>query len=89
MMSSKTQEEYVSVLRQIQQTVPHFQPTLVMTDYEQAMQNAWEYVYNTRVVGCYWHYCRVSKNVYCLKALTFYCCPCCHLVTECFGFHRL
>lgn len=61
LMSSKTQEEYVSVLQHIRHMVPNFNPSLVMTDYETAMQNAWQQVFHVRVVGCYWHYCRVGE----------------------------
>ena len=63
LMTGKTEEEYTAVLNHVRQMVPQFQPTLVMTDFETAMQNSWERVFNARVVGCYWHYCRVSIHI--------------------------
>lgn len=62
LMSGKTEQEYTAVLHHIRRMVPNFRPSVVMTDYEPAMQNAWEHVFNARVVGCYWHYCRVSNQ---------------------------
>lgn len=60
-MTGKTQQEYVAALEQLRQMVPQFRPTLVMTDFELGLQNAWRHVFNTTVAGCYWHYCRVRR----------------------------
>lgn len=62
----------MAVLGSLRRLVPNFNPRVVMTDYEVGMQNAWARVYNCRVVGCYWHYCRVSKSVHNLHAESLY-----------------
>ncbi|XP_034238942.1 uncharacterized protein LOC117643894 [Thrips palmi] len=58
LMTGKSEEEYVAVLRFLQQRVPRFRPRIVITDFEAAMQNAWREVYRCPVCGCYWHHCR-------------------------------
>lgn len=58
--TGKTEEEYVSILQHLQRAVPNFRPTLVMTDFEVALQNAFQRVFHCHVAGCYWHYCRVG-----------------------------
>lgn len=60
----------MAVLGTLRRLVPNFNPRVVMTDYEVGMQNAWERIYNCRVVGCYWHYCRVSKLIHNLQDST-------------------
>lgn len=63
LMSSKSEALYVAVLRYIQRIVPRFRPSLVMTDFETALQNAWKEVFpRCTVHGCYWHYCRVIMS---------------------------
>ncbi|XP_052119508.1 uncharacterized protein LOC127748758 [Frankliniella occidentalis] len=58
-MTGKSEAEYTAVLQHIHQLVPLFNPTVVMTDFEVGLQNAWKTVFpNAQVVGCYWHFCR-------------------------------
>lgn len=65
--SGKTEEEYVAILQHLRMSVPGFNPQLVMTDFEPALQNAWRRVFQCNVAGCYWHYCRVCTLHLCLK----------------------
>lgn len=62
LMTGKSQAEYTAILQHIRQLVPQFNPTVVMTDFEVGLQNAWKAVFpNAQVVGCYWHFCRVRS----------------------------
>lgn len=51
----------MAVLNHLRQLVPQFRPNLVLTDFEIGLQNAWRQVFNVNVVGCYWHFARVSS----------------------------
>ncbi|KAE8739287.1 hypothetical protein FOCC_FOCC015210 [Frankliniella occidentalis] len=62
LMTGKSQAEYTAILQHIRQLVPQFNPTVVMTDFEVGLQNAWKAVFpNAQVVGCYCHFCRVRS----------------------------
>ncbi|KAK3930908.1 putative 14.5 kDa early protein [Frankliniella fusca] len=45
LMSGKTQAEYTAVLQHIRQLVGQLNPTVVMTDFEVGLQNAWKAVF--------------------------------------------
>ncbi|XP_039281586.1 uncharacterized protein LOC111049319 [Nilaparvata lugens] len=60
-MSRKTQSAYEGVLSYLKEHTPELNPTVVMSDFEQAMQNAARMVWpNTRIVGCFFHYAQES-----------------------------
>lgn len=62
-MTRKTAESYFAVFKFIEEKLFKFEPTEMMTDYEEglrlAIKNRWP---NTRIRGCLWHYKRAINK---------------------------
>ena len=64
-MESRTEVAYIAVLTFIKRRLgDHHRILRVITDFEQAEQNAWEMVF--QVQGCLYHVCAVSINFFCV-----------------------
>ncbi|XP_039297484.1 uncharacterized protein LOC120354421 isoform X2 [Nilaparvata lugens] len=57
LMTRRTQDAYEGVLSYLKNQMPALNPTFVLADFEQAIQNATLTVWpNCRIVGCFFHY---------------------------------
>lgn len=67
-MESKTQEAYTKVLNRFKVIFQNVQPSVIMTDYEKGLRNAFAITYpEAELVSCYFHYVQVSTYIYLAK----------------------
>jgi hypothetical protein len=64
-MESRTTEAYRDLFQFLRDFAPNLNPDFIMSDFEQAEQNALHEVFpQSRLTGCLWHYARaVCRNV--------------------------
>lgn len=61
LMESKTQVAYEKVITQFNTIFPNIQPSIIMTDYEIGLRNAFRKVYpNADMVSCWFNYVQAS-----------------------------
>jgi hypothetical protein len=68
MMTNRNEEDYVTVFETLKTEAKSLKmklsPKLVMTDFERGAMNACEYVFNCKVMGCYFHFAQsLYKNL--------------------------
>eukprot|EP00102_Acyrthosiphon_pisum_P016294 XP_008187200.1 PREDICTED: uncharacterized protein LOC100569497 isoform X3 [Acyrthosiphon pisum] len=65
LMESKTQEAYTKVLNRFKVIFQNVQPSVIMTDYERGLRNAFAITYpEAELVSCYFHYVQsLWKNI--------------------------
>lgn len=67
-MESKNAAAYRSIFDYIKSVVPNLNPTVIITDFERALQqSALEAFPNSQVVGCWFHSANVSGNILVIK----------------------
>lgn len=63
-MENKNVAAYLTILDYIKSVVPNLSPTVIITDFERALQqSAQEAFPDSQVVGCWFHSANVSVNV--------------------------
>jgi len=60
-MENKTENAYLTVLTNFKSIFPNVQPSVIMTDYEVGLKNAFSIVYPDAIlVSCWFHYVQAS-----------------------------
>lgn len=64
-MTAKSTSAYTAGLTHFKEEfAPHFQPDVIMTDFETSLPNSIRSVYpQAKHVGCLFHYCQVSRTL--------------------------
>lgn len=64
LMESKSEEAYTILLAKCKLLFSQLTPTLIMTDYEMALQNAFQHTYpQTDSYSCWFHYVQVGNII--------------------------
>ncbi|XP_075161057.1 uncharacterized protein LOC142233879 [Haematobia irritans] len=63
LMDGKTKKIYDSLFHYIKENIYNMEPSVVITDYEEALRQSIKQVYpGIKMVGCWFHYCQAIKR---------------------------
>lgn len=63
LLSSKSQEAYIHLMKYLKSNVLDFKPNSIITDFETSLRNALKCVYpNVKLIGCWFHYTNAIRR---------------------------